>query len=385
VRVGHSWAADPFTAGVQATREALDLAEPKLLLVFASGGYQLDRLLAGVRSVSGDTPLIGCSTSGELGPRPEPRDGVVVACLGGAFTVTTARATDLSEQPREVGETIGRALLPLPPTRHRVVLLLTDPLIAHPLAGDQQEMVRGVYGVLGATVPLVGGGAGDQLGAATCQHLYGDQILHDSVVAASIGTDGPIGLSVRHGWRRQGEAMVVTGSSGRYLHSLDDRPALDVYLDRFRAPAGLLDDPAAFATFTLTRPLAIARRGDVAVRQVVGACPASRALICAASMPRGAASWLVSVDTKDMLAAADEACADAIGQLGGEPLRALLVFDCVGRRSALGDDGRAQERRLLGEHAGGAALAGFYCAGEIARGRGVNGYHNQTIVALALS
>ena len=28
---------------------------------------------------------------------------------------------------------------------------------------------------------------------------------------------------------------------------------------------------------------------------------------------------------------------------------------------------------------------GFYTYGEIARTRGVNGYHNQTIVALALS
>ncbi len=51
----------------------------------------------------------------------------------------------------------------------------------------------------------------------------------------------------------------------------------------------------------------------------------------------------------------------------------------------LGEDGCAEERRLIGAHAGDAPLAGFYTYGEIARTRGVQGYHNQTILAVALS
>jgi len=211
------------------------------------------------------------------------------------------------------------------------------------LAGDQQEMIRGAYGVLGATVPLVGGGAGNDPPSKSPYQFHNGMILQESVVAATIGSDDPIGLSIRHGWRRSGDGMVVTGSAGNDVHTLDDRPALDVYLERHRAPEGIEDDPAALGEFAITRPLTVARRGDAAVRHVFGGDPVARTLTCAGSVPRGAAAWLASADIESTLAATEAACADAIGQLGDVPLLALLVFDCVGRRAVLGDEGLLAE------------------------------------------
>jgi hypothetical protein len=380
VRVGHSWAGDSREAGVAAARDALALPDPKLLLVFASFGYHLEELLDGVGSVSGAVPVIGCSTAGEIGPGPALTSGVVAVGLGGDFAVTTASAAGLHDRPRCVGETVARGLLPLPDSRHRFALLLTDSL-----AGDQQEMIRGMYGVLGAAVPLVGGGAGDDFGMLTSRQFHAGEVRQDTVVAAVIGTDTPIGLSIRHGWQREGRAMVVTGSGGNRVDSLDDRPALDEYLQRHGAPAGIDADGTAFSTFALTRPLAISRRGDVAVRHVLGADAESRSLVCAGAVPKGATAWLATGDVASTLAATDAACAEAIEQLGGVPPLALLVFDCAGRRAVLGDDGVLAERRCMARRAESAPLAGFYTYGEIARTHGVNGYHNQTIVALALS
>jgi len=367
------------TAGAAAARDALDGPAPKLLMVFASFGYDLPELLAGVAGVAGDVPVIGCSTAGEIGPGPAVARSVVAVALGGDFTVTTAHAGGLHQGSRKVGEDVAAALLPLPATRHRVVIMLTDAL-----AGDQQEMIRGAYGVLGASVPLIGGGAGDNMRMVTSRQFHRGQILQDTVVAATIGTDGPIGLAIRHGWHRQGDAMVVTGSAGNDVHTLDDRPALDVDLDRHAAPAGIDADPAAFAEFALTRPLAVARRGDVAVRHVLGADPHARSLSCAGGVPRGAAAWLAHGDVASTLAAADAVCAEALDRLGDVPPLALLLFDCAGRRAVLGDDGIVAERRVMGRRTGTAPVAGFYTYGEIARTKGVSGFHNQTIVALAL-
>ena len=42
-------------------------------------------------------------------------------------------------------------------------------------------------------------------------------------------------------------------------------------------------------------------------------------------------------------------------------------------------------RDSLRREAGGAPVAGFYTYGEIARTRGIRGFHNQTLVVLALS
>jgi hypothetical protein len=51
----------------------------------------------------------------------------------------------------------------------------------------------------------------------------------------------------------------------------------------------------------------------------------------------------------------------------------------------LGDDGITAEVERIAEFAGGAPVAGFYTYGEIARTRGVNGFHNQTLVVVAFS
>jgi hypothetical protein len=379
VRVGHAWDADARVAGAAAVGEACGGHDPKLFLVFASFDYDLRELLEGVVDGAGDVPVIGCSTAGEIGPGPALHHGVVVVGLGGDFAVTTGYATGLSERARGVGHDVATALLPLPETRNRLALMLTDTL-----CGDQQEMIRGAYGVLGATVPLVGGGAGDNMRMVTSRQFYGGKILQDAVVAACIGTDAPVGLAIRHGWHCWGDAMVVTASAGNDVHTFDDLPALDVYLDRHQAPPGVETDAAAFTEFALTRPLAVARRYEVAVRHVLGADPDARTLACAGGVPRGATVWLAAGDGASTLDAADAACADAIAALGDVPLLALLVFDCAGRRAVLGDAGVVAEQKAMRRQVGTAAIAGFYTYGEVARVKGVSGFHNQTIVALAL-
>jgi hypothetical protein len=63
----------------------------------------------------------------------------------------------------------------------------------------------------------------------------------------------------------------------------------------------------------------------------------------------------------------------------------MLAFDCIARRGVLGDEGIRLEVNRIAEHAPGAQVAGFYTYGEIARIRGMTGFHNQTLVVLAVS
>jgi hypothetical protein len=62
----------------------------------------------------------------------------------------------------------------------------------------------------------------------------------------------------------------------------------------------------------------------------------------------------------------------------------MLAFDCIARRAVLGDAGIKREIDCIAAHAGG-PVAGFYTYGEIARTHGVNGFHNQTLVVLAVA
>jgi len=63
----------------------------------------------------------------------------------------------------------------------------------------------------------------------------------------------------------------------------------------------------------------------------------------------------------------------------------MLAFDCWGRRNLLGADGVRDEVARVTAKVGGAPVAGFYTYGEIARTRGINGYHHQTLVVLAVA
>ena len=90
-------------------------------------------------------------------------------------------------------------------------------------------------------------------------------------------------------------------------------------------------------------------------------------------------------DAESVLAAADAACGDSLAALGGRPPVGMLAFDCIARRGVLGDDGIRTEIDRLAASAGGAPVAGFYTYGEIARTKGISGFHNQTLVVLSLA
>ncbi len=234
---------------------------------------------------------------------------------------------------------------------HRVLLVLSDGL-----AGDQEEIVRGAYSVVGAEVPLVGGCAGDDLRMVQTSQLYDDRLLKGSVVAAAIGSEAPFGIGVEHGWRRVGEPMVVTASEGVRVLTLDDEPALDLYLRRLGAPTEAWTDPAAFTRFALTHPLGVSRRSTEEVRMVAEADFAERALVCIARVPQGGLAWIMEGDSESVLTATSAACASALSGLGGQTPLGLFAFDCIARRGVLGDAGIQQEVDRLSAHAASAPV-----------------------------
>lgn len=381
IGVGSSDEADAARAGGAAARSALQGPDPRLLVVFCSDAYDLEALMRGIHEQSGGTiPLIGCSTAGEISTAGPGDASVVVTAFGGDFVISTGAGTNASSDLRAAGASAASCVADVRARRHKAVLILTDGL-----AGDQQEIVRGAYAEVGAAVPLVGGCAGDDLNMEATHQLYADRVLEDAVVAAAIGSDHPIGIGVRHGWRKVGEPMLVTESDSNRVHQLDGRPALDVYLERLEAPPEATRDNAAFTRFALRHPLGLDRRSGEEVRFVRGADLSVRTLDCIADVPQGALTWIMAGDEGSVLDATDAACTEALAALEPEPPLGMLAFDCIARRGVLGEDGIQREVERVARHARGTQVAGFYTYGEIARVHGMTGFHNQTLVVLAVA
>lgn len=384
IGVGDSRAVDSYTAGAEAARGAVDGRLAVFVTVFAAIGYDFPALLAGVREVTGAIPLVGCSTGGQFTHDGVSKHGVVVTALGGAgFTVSTRVSRDASPRRREAGQEVAQSLADIE-SPHRILLLLCDGLTR-----EQQEIVRGAYGVTGAAVPLVGACAADlNLYERTFQFHgdeFGVEILSDAVVAVAIGSDAPIGVGVAHGWRKVGEPAVVTNSSGGELYELDGRPALDWYLERLGVSRTAIDDPAAFHRLAFRNPLGLSRRSAEDMRVIHAADGADGHVTCLADVPQGALVWLMEADESDLIAAVADAHAAAVAELQGATPRGIVAFDCGARYALLGEDGATREIAELMRIAGDVPIGGFYTYGEIARTRGARGMHHLTLVLLAFA
>jgi hypothetical protein len=382
VGVGRSASADSHAAGVAAARDAVAGADVKLVLVFAAITHDLAAVQAGVLEVVGPVPLIGCTTHGEIGPGG-PRDGtVMVAVLGGAgFSVGTAVAERVSGNQREAGAKVAAEARCVDDRPYQVLLLLTDGMIR-----DQEEILRGCYSILGAQVPLFGGAAADGWRMTGTRLMVDGKVRSDAVVAAMIGSDAPLSVSVRHGFRLVGPAMFVTsGSNGRVL-TLDDRPAMDVYLDRLGAPPEAYTDAEAFVEFALSRPLGLQRRSGIEARNISTEVDlAGRSIGGGGGIDPGGLVWAMDGDEESILAAVDTVCQEAVAGLGGRQPVGMLTLSCAALRAVIGDDGIKREGARLERAVGGVPFAGFYTYGEIARVRGISGFHNQTMVVLAIA
>jgi hypothetical protein len=375
---GQSSAPDSAKAGAEAAAEAIHGRAPKAVFVFCSVAHDLPALLAAVREEAGQqATIVGSTTMGELGNDGMTVGGVAVAALGGdGFTVRARVAKVHEADPRSAGAAAAEALRGLHDD-NRVLVLLCDGMTQRP-----HEIVRGAYSSVGATVPLVGGfGADDRHFAATYQ-FCDDEVLTGSVVGLALGSDGPVGIGIAHGWRRIDPPMMVTKSKGAHIFQLDGEPALDVLLRRNN-----FDGSAAefFERGRPLQPLGLSRRNGEDIRVIHAGDDGDRSIWGTADIPEGTLAWLMEADRQALLDGAAWSCTEAIARLDGLAPLGVLVFDCGGRRAGLVDGGMEDEITAIRTALSDAPFAGFYTTGEIARVRGATGMHHLTLVTLALA
>jgi hypothetical protein len=382
--VGGSADSNAHTAGSEAAREALQGRPASLIVVFCPSDIDFAAMLEGIRAEAGNVPLIGCSGVAQLALGGPTEPAVVVSALGGlGFEVHTSVSLNVSAGQRAAGELVAEVVDGLT-SEHKLLLLLADGL-----SGDQHELVRGAYNVVGATVGLAGGCAADQYMYEKTFQFIGDadgvRVLSDAVVAAAIGSDAPIGVGVAHGWRKVGEPMVATRSAGGNVYALDGEPALDVFARRVGETRSIANDMPAFRKFAMKHPLGMSRRSGEDIRVIHGANVEDGSIACLADVPQGALLWTMESDRAGLVSSVDDSYTEAVAALNGVPPLGFMAFDCGVRYLFLEPDGVREEVARFSDRAAGVPLCGFYTMGEIARTRGARGMHHLTLVLVAFA
>jgi hypothetical protein len=375
-----AWADGPDAVGAAVARAiaGLGAAAPGLVLHFPDQRIAPADVLEQTAAVAASCPVAGMTSDGLITPAG-PRFG---GCLAIAFGPEVVAGVGLVEEASLDSHAAGAraatlALAELPPSEGdddgTVLMLFVDPL-----SGDEADAIGGAYSVVGARIPLAGGGANGANGRV----YAGAGAAADAVVAIALRQPAPIGVGIADGCRPRGVPAIATRAAGRVVHELNGRPAEEVYLEGLGVAGADLDDDA-FERLAVLHPLAQPElRGRLRLRHVHGRAP-DGGLSCATPIPPNAALLFTEQTPQTIVDSAADAVAEAVAVLDGPP-RAALVFDCAARKRALGGNLTEEVDALQAALGPGPTVGGLYTRGEVGRCRGAKGDRNHAVVVVAL-
>lgn len=386
--VGRSNKPDAIKAGAKACKQALSEAGNKanLIIVFSTVAYDQEKILKGIRSISKEIPLVGCSDSGEITTDGPTSKQVAVMALNSDtinFTIGIGEGTD--KNSHEAGSMAARDVKKKSREDLSLFMMLLDGL-----AENGAAAVRGVQEVLGKNFPIIGGSAGDDFLFKKTYEYFNDQVLTNAMVGIGLSGKFSFGIGVRHGWEPIGLPMKVTKAKGAKLIEINNRPALSIYEDYFGKKAEeLIREPIARMAYTYPLGMSIEGSSELLIRDVVIANKKGE-ITCAAEIPEGSEIRLMLGDFDKAIKAAKEAAEGALAQLKGSKPKVVFVFNCMARYKLLGSrigEEISAVQDVLGKDI---PLIGFYTYGEQAPLGGIIGaecrsvFHNETMALLVL-
>jgi hypothetical protein len=389
--VGLGVGEDAYTEGANAAQDAMNrLGTPaNLFIVFSSVKYDQEKMLAGVRSVSGSALLVGCSTAGEITTDgPVKKNSVaVMAIQSDKVKFYAGVGDDIAKNPRKAGAKVVDEVKKQTSEKLTAFMMLPDVLV-----GNGADIVRGVLDSIGEHFPVVGGAAGDDFQFKKTYQYLNDKVYSGAVVGLGMVGDLKIGIGVKHGWIPIGIPKKVTKSSGSVLHELDGKPAIAIYDDYFGEEAKELRTET-LAKLAITYPLGIKTAGseEMLIRDPI-TVDEHGSITCAAEIPEGSEIQLMIGSREEAVKVAKQAAEKAIEQLNGAKPKAVIIFNCIARNKLFGERS-GEEIDAIQEAVGkDVPLIGFYTYGEQAPIGGEvldikrcnPAFHNETVVICVL-
>jgi hypothetical protein len=381
--VGSSTANDGTEAGKEAASKAvaaLGGMPPALVITFTTPRYDLQALLTGIRSITGQALLVGATGSGEIvnGKHMGFGAGVgVVAMTAGPYRFGIASASNIHGNLDQTGQLLAReSRASAGSSPHAAILLLVDQL-----AGDLQQLVQGVYRITGPNICITGGAAGDEQKFIRTFVFHNDKVVEKGAVALWIASQQPLKAITGHGWKPIGIPLLVTRAEGTEIIEIGGRPAATVYEEQIGFAPGQL--PAEkFWNTSILHPLGLLQSDGSTVIRVARSKNEQGVLkIQGCVPPAGSAIQVMSGSATTLLNIVGSVAKSAL-DIHNDP-KVLLVFSCAARATILGKQ-TSEETALLQAAAGTVPTFGFYCCGEFARSAGVLATHNATLTTIAL-
>lgn len=220
-----------LAAGEAAMKEVINQMEgqkPDFLLLFATVGHDIKRLIQGIYTIAGNIPLSGCSGAGSitnLGCDEANYSFALMGLKSEQMQFHPFIVPGLADEAEAVGEKIGSqlSLLNLPASDQKLLLLFPDGLTV-----NTDKLFQGINSKLGAHLDFVGGTASNDFHCTKTYQFCNQEILNNAVSGVLITGKFDYVIGISHGCKPIGNYRTITKAQDNIIYEIDQQPALNL-------------------------------------------------------------------------------------------------------------------------------------------------------------
>ena len=237
IGISHSNRSNSMVAAIEAATNALlqaGITKADFALIFCSGKHNPHEFLAGVKSVLGDTPVLGGSSIGIITKDFLGYEGFEVGVTVFASDTLTFKIfaePELNVDERKAGEAMGIQIQQASNEKDSALLVFYDSCKQQnpPRLNFATWLFEGLETKLPTHISCAGAGllADMELNATTYQ-FYNNKVLTQNVVAVLIGGKCSMQTTIMHGCKPASAYLTITKAAGPVIFEIDNRPALEV-------------------------------------------------------------------------------------------------------------------------------------------------------------
>jgi hypothetical protein len=344
--------------------------KPTLAIVFISVKQDRQSVIEILKEK--DIDVIGATSSGEFINGHQSEGEIAMILLDIKRSDYTILFEDIGERSLEES-TNNMVQAAYDKFEKPTFILLTTLLTSSGKQFDGEGMVAYIEKIAGPDITMFGGMAGDDL-SFSGTWIFTKEKSTDYGMAALVLDESKIELHglAYSGWKPMGVSRTVTKSQGNLIYTIDDKPALEMYLHYLGHDVSSTDDQIDFFDkIGVHYPFQIERENrEPKMCNPIGYDKETQALVCESDVPQGSRLRFSTPPDFDIIETVISKAEDLKTETNAEA-DALLIFSCAGRLSALGPMAQQENEGL--HKVWNAPTAGFYTYGEY--GKGMNGKH----------
>lgn len=344
-----------------------DLASyPSILIQIFSGNLDRSLLQNIASTLHSEVPsavIIGATTAGEIENATMHEESIIISVT--AFDHTALKSIHINDiDSNSLGRYIAQNIIT---EETKSIIMFADGIKCN---GD--EILSGFNDVAKNDIIIAGGMAGDNYRFQQTYLIHGADVFDAGVVAVAL--NGPE-LSVFHNynlsWRPIGREMLITKAQGNRIYEIDHKPILEIYRTYLgkEVVIGMPDSAIEF-------PLLFIQGGVTIARSMI-AVMEDGSILYAGEIPLNE-KVRFGIGNSSLF---NEGIDKSYGLSAQNPIEALFIYSCAGRKAFLG---KALENEFE-PLANIAPLSGFFTYGEFYHSHEGNKLLNITTTMLGLS